>query len=508
MAIHRLKSRFVDTVTRAGMYSDGAGLYLQVGQGGGAKSWIFRYNRSRFGKGGEAHMGLGPAHTISLDEAREFARECRQQILKGIDPMEAREAERLAKRLEESKHVTFAFCATDYLTFKSSGPRAWVPRTANATRRWIRKHLIPVLGDLPITTIDHVQLADILNRIGDTTPKTAEMIRGHLEAIFDRAKAKGYRTGDNPASMKGPLGILLHEREKNVQNHPSVPHEKIGAIMAELRTPRSKSVLGYTLAEAAEATGVDRSAILVSIQQGKLPASKQPGAETKYNSSWFIQPTELNKLYPLKKAPTEQPPISIEAYLLQFTILTAVRPSESRNMRWNEIPDFETTRLWTIPWHRLKTRKMLKEPHEIALSEPAMRILKTMQATQGTDGVTSEFVFAQWSTARLAASIGKPPSDATVRDYLARITNVSIAAKFTVHGFRSTFSTWAHEDGRFKHNDIEMALSHLPEGNKVSHVYNKAKRAEARRQLMEAWAEYCGRTEPLPAEVVPFRQAK
>src|SRR5438034_9281428 len=110
MAIHRLKPRFVDTVTGAGMYADGGGLYLQVGAGGSAKSWIFRYSRSPFGKPGEAHMGLGPTHTISLDEARELARECRQQILGGVDPLADRKAKQRAKKLEASKHVTFEFC--------------------------------------------------------------------------------------------------------------------------------------------------------------------------------------------------------------------------------------------------------------------------------------------------------------------------------------------------------------------------------------------------------------
>src|SRR6516165_2163318 len=113
MAIHRLTPRELNKIeaakpTRSKLYSDGGGLYLQVGKGGGAKSWIFRYSRKRFGKSGEAHMGLGPAHTISIDEARDQARGLRQQLLKKeIDPMEARRADRITKQLEESKHVTF-----------------------------------------------------------------------------------------------------------------------------------------------------------------------------------------------------------------------------------------------------------------------------------------------------------------------------------------------------------------------------------------------------------------
>src|SRR5262245_37167219 len=103
MTIHRLKPRFVATVKVKGMYPDGGGLYLQVGDGGRAKSWIFRYHVE--GKG-DRQMGLGPEHTIGLAEARERARLCRVQRLDGLDPIDARNAERLAQRLEAAKQVT------------------------------------------------------------------------------------------------------------------------------------------------------------------------------------------------------------------------------------------------------------------------------------------------------------------------------------------------------------------------------------------------------------------
>jgi hypothetical protein len=41
MAIHKLTASFVQSVKIKGMYPDGGGLYLQVGPGGRAKSWIF-----------------------------------------------------------------------------------------------------------------------------------------------------------------------------------------------------------------------------------------------------------------------------------------------------------------------------------------------------------------------------------------------------------------------------------------------------------------------------------
>ena len=70
-------------------YGDGNGLYLQVNKDG-VKSWLLRYERD----GRERFMGLGPLHTINLDEARERARKARLSLLDGIDPLEARDRAR------------------------------------------------------------------------------------------------------------------------------------------------------------------------------------------------------------------------------------------------------------------------------------------------------------------------------------------------------------------------------------------------------------------------------
>jgi hypothetical protein len=80
--IHRLKAVAVAQTTKAGLYSDGGGLYLQVTTAG-VRSWLFRYMRQGKARG----MGLGPLHTVTLAKARIKAHECREQLLAGIDPL-------------------------------------------------------------------------------------------------------------------------------------------------------------------------------------------------------------------------------------------------------------------------------------------------------------------------------------------------------------------------------------------------------------------------------------
>src|SRR3982074_2119968 len=96
--LNRLTAVQVRGVSQKGMYHDGDGLYLQV-SAGVAKSWIFRFALD----GRAREMGLGPVHAIPLAEARKRAAECRRMRVDGIDPIEARGAQRDQKKLEAAK---------------------------------------------------------------------------------------------------------------------------------------------------------------------------------------------------------------------------------------------------------------------------------------------------------------------------------------------------------------------------------------------------------------------
>ena len=73
----------------------------------------------------------------------------------------------------------------------------------------------------------------------------------------------------------------------------------------------------------------------------------------------------------------------------------------------------------------------------------------------------------------------------------------------TAHGFRSTFSDWAAERTGYPREVVEMALAHAVE-NKVEAAYRRGDLFEKRRNLMEAWADFC--TAPANGNrVVPMR---
>jgi integrase len=58
----------------------------------------------------------------------------------------------------------------------------------------------------------------------------------------------------------------------------------------------------------------------------------------------------------------------------------------------------------------------------------------------------------------------------------------------TVHGFRSSFATWAEEAGH-KPNVIEAALAHA-KGDASTRAYLRSSLLLARRELHDAWARF------------------
>src|SRR4051794_38972912 len=145
--IGKLSVLKVRQAKKPGLYGDGGGLFLQVTPSG-TRSWVFRY------KVGGKHrvMGLGPAHTVSLADAREKARECRKLRLERQDPIEVRRAERSAAQLDAARAITFKRCAESYIT---SHKASW--KSPKSLVQWsgsLSKYVYPALGSLPVQTID------------------------------------------------------------------------------------------------------------------------------------------------------------------------------------------------------------------------------------------------------------------------------------------------------------------------------------------------------------------
>jgi integrase len=85
---------------------------------------------------------------------------------------------------------------------------------------------------------------------------------------------------------------------------------------------------------------------------------------------------------------------------------------------------------------------------------------------------------------------GKELSDMTLSK-LVREQNIPC----TVHGFRSSFRTWAQECSNVAGEVAEAALAHV-NSNKVEAAYARSDLFEKRKNLIEDWARYLSRDWP------------
>ncbi|WP_171208726.1 MULTISPECIES: integrase arm-type DNA-binding domain-containing protein [unclassified Ruegeria] len=163
---------------------------------------------------------------------------------------------------------------------------------------------------------------------------------------------------------------------------------------------------------------------------------------------------------------------------LELIILTATRSGEARLAKWDEI-NLENA-IWTIPADRMKAKK----EHRVPFSPRALVILE--QAKQLDDG--SGLVFP-------ATKVGRPLSDNT----LSKLTR-ELGYDAHVHGFRTSFMTWAQERTNFPREVSEAALAHTIR-DKAEAAYARSDLFEKRRKMMESWAAFLSEREAKVARI-------
>lgn len=233
----KLTTMMVKSLAKAGvplLRGDGGGLYLQVSKTGGV-SWIYRYKIG--GKG--RYMGLGPFPAITLAQAREAAADARRQVARGIDPLDAREADRESKRKAdnelEAKRVTFKAASEMYRERHGS---AWSEKWNRGWWRKLELYAFPVIGDMAVAEVDTAVVLKILTPIWISKTRTADEVRGQIEQVLDAAKALGWRQNENPARWRGHLVNLLSNVQKKKarkrEHFPALDWRALPELMGKL----------------------------------------------------------------------------------------------------------------------------------------------------------------------------------------------------------------------------------------------------------------------------------
>jgi len=221
--VDRFTARGISALTKPGLHADGGGLYVRV-EPSGAKRFAILFQW----RGRRKEMGLGSVLDITLAEAREAALQARRQVREGINPIDDRRRLRAAEGVQ-----TFGELADQLVDELSHGWRSKPHKTQWRTSLTVDAAALRPLLLSQITTDD---VLAVLQPIWHVKPESASRLRGRIERVLDAAKAKGKRSGENPARWKGHLSLLLSKRPAlSCGHHAAMPYGDVAAFMRDLR---------------------------------------------------------------------------------------------------------------------------------------------------------------------------------------------------------------------------------------------------------------------------------
>lgn len=141
------------------------------------------------------------------------------------------------------------------------------------------------LGPKALAAIDTEDIVEVLKPIWTKIPETASRVRGRIERVLDAAKAKRFRSGENPARWRGHLELLLPRRSKiDKEHHAALPFVDIAAFMSELagRSATAARALEFTILTAArtsEALGATWDEIDLETKVWSIPAVRMKAGQ-------------------------------------------------------------------------------------------------------------------------------------------------------------------------------------------------------------------------------------
>ena len=188
------------------------GLTLHPSTTKGRGKWVFRYVSPVTGKRRNAGLGIYPE--ISIADAGSQARLMREQLARGLDPLEV-------KKEEASKPAipTVEIAARQVHEQLLPG---W--RNPKHGKQWIstlEQYAFPIIGRQPINTITPAHIASVLQPIWLEIPETATRVKQRLHAVMAWAWAHGFCQA-NPVDVVDKLLPLQPSKAIRTQHQPAM----------------------------------------------------------------------------------------------------------------------------------------------------------------------------------------------------------------------------------------------------------------------------------------------
>ncbi len=314
---------------------------------------------------------------------------------------------------------------------------------SNYARQWrvqSQKYISPIIGKMPVSEIDTGDVMSVLEPIWPSKVWTASLQRQRIEVVLDYATTMKWRSGANPARWKGHLVNLLPSpaRVKPVVPRRALPWEDIPKFLADLQAHG----------------GVGKEALIFCILTASRVSMVRHARVAEF---------DLDKR--VWEVPREHMKMGIE-------LRVPLAPQVVELVRNNIRPGFDvlfpgrwdSTRKQDESWRPVSATSLTQCMRDTL--DPADTVLKVRYQTQAGYSKKGH---------RLEIRPGANPP--------------------TIHGFRAAFRTWAGETTSFPREVVEMALAHKL-GDATERAYARGDLFTRRRELMNAWAEFC-----LPSEV-------
>lgn len=250
------------------------GLYLYVNEAEG-RSWVLRIlvgSKRR-------HVGLGGYPTVTLAQAKEKAREVREQVLKGIDPVEERRAVARQLKVRQASRRTFEDVAKAFIAYQE---KSW--KNTKHRKQWsstLEAYAYPIIGQMPVDAVTEQNVIAVLEPIWTLKTETASRLRGRIESILDWARVRGHREGDNPARWKGHLDKVFPAQSlvRKVQHFQALPVNAVSSFYRKLEGIQGASAIALrflilTAARSGEVRGAEWVEVDFAQAVWTIPASR------------------------------------------------------------------------------------------------------------------------------------------------------------------------------------------------------------------------------------------
>ncbi len=293
------KNRLTDLRVRHakdGAHGDGGNLHLRVSNGGKSRKWVLRYQRD----GKVVEIGLGPVRSVPLKLARELRDRHLETLAKGGDPRTEKAKQATARRGRK----TFGEAAVEVIAARQAKWRANANDGRTSSRDDWTKSLTVACKPISARPVDEITTGDIepiIKRHWDSG-QAASMRRllTRIEAVFNYAKAHGWRKADNPASW----AIFQHRLQADgptgpKANHPALEWRDAPAFMARLRALADPSMAALAL----------EMTILTACRSGEVRGMRW--TEIDFDAATWTIPAER-----MKRAVEHQVPLSDDAVAL------------------------------------------------------------------------------------------------------------------------------------------------------------------------------------------------